>query len=198
MTATLDIPNSPVNFNDAEFGRCMGTRNSYYCTLILVFGVVVQMKVKKTTSPMTHTTDAEIKANFEGCRILIPIRSLFEYMDCPLSKPSKLYCDNRAVFSIIETERMTLRCCHFDIPIVFLHAHRNTVYQPELVPTDKMLGDIGTKPNTPAVLNRFKYWITGLRFLPPKGHEHYNLLQMQFYETEFHVIQQMIFELNKN
>ena len=68
MTATLDIPNMPVLFSDAEFGRCLTTRNSYYCTLILVLGVVVQMKVRKTISPMTHTTDAELKANFDGCR----------------------------------------------------------------------------------------------------------------------------------
>ena len=196
MKVGLELPNEPVNFNDAEFGRCLGSRNSYYCTLILVLGVVIQMKVKKTISPMTHTTDAELKANFEGCRNLIPIRSLFEYMGCPLSSPSKLYCDNRAVYSIIETERMTPRCRHFDIPIAFLHAHKGSIYEPELVPTDRMLADIGTKPNTPAVFKRFKYWLTGVRFLPNANHPHYDLLQMQFYEQDFHTILQMIRNMN--
>lgn len=88
-------------------------------------------------------------------------------MGCPIKGPSKLYCDIRAVYSITETERMTPRCRHFDAPIAFLHAHRNLVYQPELVTTDYMLADIGTQPNTPAIFKRFKYWITGERFLPP-------------------------------
>ena len=83
---------------------------------------------------------------------------------------------------------MTPRCRHFDIPIAFLHAHKGTVYEPVLVPTDKMLADIGTKPNTPAVFKRLKYWITGTRFLPPEGHSHYKLLQMQFYEKDYHDI----------
>ena len=78
--------------------------------MILVLGVIVQMKVKKTTSTMTHTTDSELKANFEGTRHLMPIRALFEYMNCPLKDPSLSFADNRAVSSIIESERMTPHC----------------------------------------------------------------------------------------
>ena len=40
-----------------------------------------------------------------------------------------------------------------------------------------MLADIGTKPNTPALLKRFKYWGSGERFLPSPSHVHYKLLQ---------------------
>ena len=111
---------------------------------------------EKGTNSNAHTTDAEVKAN------LIPIQSIFEYMGWPLQQPTKMFCDNRAVFSIVDLKRMTPRCRHFDIPIAFLHAHKNTVYAPELITTDRMLADIGTKPNTPAVFKRFKYWITGV------------------------------------
>ena len=196
QSVEMEIPNGPINFNDAELGRCLKTRCSYYCTMVLVLGVVVQMKVKKTTSPMTHTTDAEMKANFEGCRHLIPIRNLFAYMGLPFSSPSKLYCDNKAVFDVIESERMTPRCRHFDIPIAFLHAHKNHIFTPQLVPTDRMLADIGTKPNTPATFKRLKYWITGERFLPVQGHEHYDHLEMQFYEMDFHEILKIMKDLS--
>ena len=165
--------------------------------MILVLGVVVQMKVRKTVTTMTHTTDAEIKANFDGCRNLIPVRSLFQYMGCPFHEPSNLYCDNRAVHSIIENERMTPRCRHFDIPIAFLQHHKGITYEPILVTTDKMLADIGTKPNTPAVFKSLKYWITGARFLPRSNHEHYQLLQMNFYEQDYHVILKMIQQMNE-
>ena len=83
------------------------------------------MKVKKTETVMTHTTDAEMKANFEGCRHLIPIRTLYNEIGCNLHEPSKLFCDNKAVVDIIESERMTPRCRHIDIPIAFLHCHKD-------------------------------------------------------------------------
>ena len=181
----LIIPNGPINLNDAELGRCLETRHTYFCCMIVVLGVVIQMKVKKTTTPMTHTTDAELKANFEGSRYLIPIQKIFAHMGIIFELPSDLYCDNRAVFSIIKSERMTPRCRHFDLPIAFLHANKNKVFSPKLVKTDMMWADMGTKPNTPTTLKRFKYWSTGERFLPNKDHEHYFLLQMEFYEKSF-------------
>ena len=55
-----------------------------------------------------------------------------------------------------------------------------------------MIADIGTKPNTPTVFKRFKYWITGERYLPSPNHEHYNLLEMQFYEMFFHEILKVV------
>ena len=65
--AELMIPNAPTNFNDAELARCLKSRNTYYCTIICVLGVIIQMKVKKSATTMTHTTDSKMKANFEGC-----------------------------------------------------------------------------------------------------------------------------------
>ena len=118
------IPNAPTNFNDAELARCLNTRTTYYCTMICVLGVIIQMKVKKSASVMTHTTDAEMRANFEGCRHLIPIRTLYNEMGCNIHTPSMLFCDNKAVVDIIESERMTPRCRHIDIPIAFLHYHK--------------------------------------------------------------------------
>ena len=55
-----------------------------------------------------------------------------------------------------------------------------------------MLADIGTKPNTPALLKRFKYWGSGERFLPSPSHVHYKLLQMEFYEKTYTKILKMV------
>ena len=51
-----------------------------------------------------------------------------------------------------------------------------------------MLADIGTKPLTPQYTKLFKYWATGEVYLPQQGSEHYQLLQMEFYETNFALI----------
>jgi hypothetical protein len=53
-----------------------------------------------------------------------------------------------------------------------------------------MLADMGTKPQNAIMLRRFKYWGLGARFLPPSGHIHFVLLQMQYYEQTFVIIQQ--------
>ena len=194
----LIIPNTPTNFNDAELGRCLKTRQSYYCTIVCVLGVIIQMRVKKTDTIMTHTTDSEMKANFEGCKALIPIRTIFQEIGVKLEEPSLLLCDNKAVTDIIEGERMTVRCRHIDIPIAFLHCHKGTIYREQLITTDKMLADMGTKPNSPAVHKRFKYWGTGERFLPPPNHEHYKHLQLLFYEKSFCEILQIVRDSYQN
>ena len=71
---------------------------------------------------MTHTTDAEMKASFEGCHYLVPVRTLFNEMGCNLQEASLLLSDNKAVIDIIDNERMPSRCQHTDIPIAFLHS----------------------------------------------------------------------------
>ena len=123
----------------------------------------------------------------------MPIRALFEYMNCPLKDPSLSFADNRAVSSIIESERMTPHYRYFDIPIAFLHQHKGTIYNNKLITTDKMLANMGTKPNTPALLKRFKYWGSRERFLPSPSHVHYKLLQMEFvYEKTYMEILKMV------
>ena len=186
------IPNMPTNFNDAELGRCLKSRKSYYCTMILVLGVIVQMKVRKTESPMTHTTDSEMRASFDGCRHLIPIRLLFQEMGLDMSNPSILFSDNKAVTDIIDSGRMTPRCRHIAIPIAFLHANKGQVFHEKLITTDRMIADIGTKPVTPALHKRFKYWGMGERFLPSRNHIHYSYLQMHMYETKYCAILKMM------
>ena len=62
--------------------------STYYCMVICVLGLIIQMKVSKSSTVMTHTTDAEMTANFQGFRFLIPVRTLFQELGCQLYKPS--------------------------------------------------------------------------------------------------------------
>ena len=48
-----------------------------------------------------------------------------------------------------------------------------------------MLADMGTKPHMPQYVKLFKYWATGEQYLPPIGSDHYNLLEMTYYERNF-------------
>ncbi len=60
----IAIPNVLQVFADAELARNLADRKSYYCIVMMLNGVVVEFKTKKTTTIMTHTTDAETKAQF--------------------------------------------------------------------------------------------------------------------------------------
>jgi hypothetical protein len=54
-----------------------------------------------------------------------------------------------------------------------------------------MLGDMGTKANTPKYHRMFKLWASGAQFLPPPGHLHYTLLEMQHYEQNYGTVLKM-------
>jgi hypothetical protein len=182
---SLEIANLPTLFTDAELARDITTRRSYYCTIIVILNIIVQMKVKKTVRIMQHTTDAELNGAFCGVRHLKPIRQLFSFMGIPLGDPTTLHTDNVAVAAVIESGRLTPRCRHVDIPIALLQFEKGKDFYINLIRTQLMLADLGTKPNKAPALRRFKYWGLGARFYPSEGHEHYILLQLQYYEINF-------------
>ena len=195
-SVNINVPNSPCMFADAELGRCLSTRKSYFCVVITIFNVYVVIKIKKTSTIMRHTTDSEMTATYSGVNILNPIRSLFQFSGIPLSEPSTAFTDNAAVHAVIDSERITTRCRHLDIPIAFLHQEKDKSYQLQLCRTLVMLADMGTKPQIPQYVKLFKYWATGEVNLPKKGTEHYNLLQMQYYEKNFAEVLQTLSKIS--
>jgi hypothetical protein len=148
---TLEVPNQLAAFGDAELARCLASRRTYVCVVIVVLNVAVYVKIVKT-SVMQHTTDSEITAHYLGVRFLKPIRRQFEIMGLPLMQPSHNYTDNSSVEAITAAGRMTRRCRHIDIPIAYLHQERDISYISKLTKTNAMLADFGTKANVPAVM----------------------------------------------
>jgi hypothetical protein len=152
---TLQVNNTPTIFTDAELAQDIATRRSYFCSMIMVFNVIVQMKIQKTSTVMHHTTDAEMKGAFFGVRQVMPIRQMFAFMGYPLGQPSTLFIDNAAVAAVIAADRMTPRCRHFDIPVALLQCEKHKTFIANLVGTKLMVADMGTKPNDPPTHCRF-------------------------------------------
>ena len=178
----MNLPNDLQLYTDSEFARSLSDRKSYYCIIFVLLNVAIQCKVKKSQTIAGHTTDAEMKGTYSGVRRLLPLRRILESMGFPCQHPTPLYVDNAAVSAIIDAKRMTPRCRHLDIPIAYLHEQHAKSFNHELVSTVKMLADLGTKPLVVALHRRFKYWACGHMFLPPEGSDHYEYLQLQFYE----------------
>ena len=158
----------------------------------MLCGEAIQMKISKTSTIMTHTTDAELHSAFNGIRRLLPIRRLLEFLGFPAPLPSPLYLDNSAVDAIIDSNRLTPRCRHLDIPVAFLHQEKGKSFEQFLIRTHQMIADFGSKPLATILHKRFKYWVTGASFLPSPDSEHYLLLGMKYYERAFlDIIQDM-------
>jgi hypothetical protein len=195
---TLSIPNDLQLFADAEFARNLSDRKSYYCIVFMLNAVVVEFKMKKTCTIMTHTTDAEMKAQFTAVRRLQPIRRLLESMGYPCQKPTPAYTDNAAVAAVIDAKRMTPRCRHIDIPIAYLHQEKDLSYSNALLRTTQMIADLGTKPLVTLLHRRFKYWISGACFIPQIGTLHHTLLEMDLYEVSFIRFRDIIAQRSSN
>ena len=109
-------------------------------------------------------------------------------MGFPTAAPTNAHIDNAALYAILDSERIIPCCRHLDIPIAILHEQKDKSFVPRLIRTYYMLADIGTKPLTAALHRRLKYWLLGEQFYPVPETEHYNLLHMEFYETNFVMI----------
>ena len=79
-TEDLELSNIPQLFTDAEYGRDIATRHTYICSVVTILGVAVHYKVKKVQTILTNTTDAELKAAYDGVKRLKPIISILEQM----------------------------------------------------------------------------------------------------------------------
>jgi hypothetical protein len=103
----ITIPNTLQLFADAELACNLSERKSYYCTVMMINVVFIKFKTKKMTTIMTHTTDAETKAQFVAVCRLQPVRRLLQSMGYPCLLPTPAYTDNSAVSAIIDAKRMT-------------------------------------------------------------------------------------------
>ena len=80
----------------------------------------------------------------------------------------------------------------FDLPIAYHHQEKDKSFQLDLCCTLIMLADMGAKPHTLQYIKLFKYWASGEQYLPPPNSDHYDMLQMQFYEKNFAEILHLI------
>jgi hypothetical protein len=191
-THQIEVQNVPSLFTDAELAKDLGTRRTYFCSIITVFNVVVDMKIQRSSTVMQHTTDSEMFGSAKGLNRLRPVRQLFAFCGYPLPLPTTMYGDNSAVEAVITSKRMTPRCRHIDIPIAILQEEYDKSFKMQLIRTMVMLADMGTKANSPQYHKLFKYWASGTQFLPPIGHNHYDLLHLQYYEKNYGDILKML------
>ena len=184
-TMSLAVPNHVTLFTDSEFARSLHDCRTWYCTVITLCNVIIQMKVKKTIAVMSNTTDSELHSSYNGVRRLKPLRQMLSFMGQPAPDPSSAFIDNKSVTDVIDSYKLTPRCRHLDVPIAYLHYEKDKSFHPILIKTQQMLADFGTKPLVTAIHKRLKYWSMGAQYLPKCGTSHYDDLNMKYYEKSY-------------
>ena len=84
-------------------------------------------------------------------------------------------------------DRLTPQVKHLDLKVTWLHQQKLVqVFLPEPCPTDRQLADFNTKPTGGNQLQKSVLYLVGARFYPPKGSEHFLLLELDKYSIGIH------------
>ena len=85
--------------------------------------------------------------------------------------------DNKICISVVEAKIDTPRVKHIGIPIFFLQEQFDNFFCKYENSID-ILENICTKPCSDTIISWSTKWMTGFRFYPTSGTEHYQLMQL--------------------
>lgn len=173
------ILNNLEMFPDANHARGVDDRRSITSIIFTLLGVAIHWKVNKQPALAVHSTDAEIRAFYLGTKLAEYIRQILEHMGVQMTKPIRGLEDSQPTIDIIKANRVTSRVKHIAVPVAYIHEKYDAkLVTPEHIKTTIQPADMSTKPVSGPVLQRHFKFIRGYRFYPPKGSEHYTLLQL--------------------
>ena len=84
---------------------------------------------------------------------------------------------NTSCIFVVEAKIVTPRVKHIDISLCFLQEQfDNGLFLPKYENSSVMPEDMCTKPCPGPIINRITKWMTGFRFYPNSGIEHYQFM----------------------
>ena len=86
---------------DSDHARDQKTRKSISCILAAICGVLVHWVMAKQTCVTAHSTDAEIRAFHQGCKICRYLHVACDFFKVPLPAPTVIWEDNQAACDIM-------------------------------------------------------------------------------------------------
>ena len=150
-------------------------------------GVVFAWKLKEQHKITDWTNRAKIQAYFMVIEQVIQYRRFKVSLGSPIDYPTPVYEDNDAVLSQVKHHTVTPRIKHLYIPMAWLHEQGlKWIYVAIFIPTSRNKTDMNTKLHGGANLQTMNMAIVGYQHYPPKGSEHYRLLQLDQYKIGPH------------
>ena len=141
----------------------------------LLNGVITSWSCNIQSSIAADSTDAETKYIFHVAKKACTLKNFITSanFDETANTPPHVYVDNKATIGLIQTNKLTHRSRHLDIPIAFSH-DRFTLGYFTLDHISRKLNaaDSSTKACTGPVHQRHWDFLRGSRFYPPPTTPH--------------------------
>ena len=144
-------------------------------------------KIAKQSGTAHHTNGSEIRAFFTGVKRTIVFRRFFESLGKIIKGPTISYEDNNAAIQQMHADKLTPRIKHLDIMMTWLHEqHTYQNYVAVYCNTSLNKADMNTKAHGGQTLQEKHLCMVGYKFYPPKGSEHYEILELGKYNIGIH------------
>jgi len=180
------LPNGLLLIIDSDHAQDMRTRRSCHHLQALVHGVALDWKHEQQRCVALHSTDSKIRGVFSCVKRGLTVQDVAIYIGMQNDSllPTPIYEDSQPCIDVLEAKTVTTRVKHIAVPIHFIHEHINDGrFVMRKIGTNLNLSDSGTKPNPAPIHFRQYDHTTGVRFYPPKGSDHYRLLQLETFLT---------------
>ena len=129
-----------------------------------------------------HSNNSELVSLLVCVKRTIEIRRLLHCLGFPQLQPTTISEDNQATIAEVLNDRLTSQVRHLDTIISWLHENFvKHIFHPEYTNTKLQSADINTKPHGGPDLKSMLLPLIGFQHYPPKGSEHYKLLQLDIY-----------------
>eukprot|EP00956_Cyclotella_meneghiniana_P029504 scaffold71543_cov60-Cyclotella_meneghiniana.AAC.2 len=183
---SISIPRTPCTIADSDHARDTLRRKSHHCVVSLLNGVIVHNRVQQQRAIALHSTHSEIIGSLAATKETHYLQDIYTHIGHPAVNifPFPLYLDSQPCIDALEANTTTTRVKHIAVPIKYIHekiaAGRIKLHW---IDTTLNLADSGTKPNPSPTLTRHYDYLIGVRFYPPVGSTHHELLQLDTFVT---------------
>ena len=178
--STYTMKSTYVYHNDAAFANILPDRRSMQANVGLLNGVITSWSTNIQTFIASDSTDAETKAIFHVAKRACALCNFLTsaQVDTIVNTPPHIYVDNKPSIGLVQTNKLTIRSRHLDVPIAFAHdRYMLGFYTLEYIPRKLNAADSSTKACTGPVHQRHWEFLRGYRFYPPTSTTHGKYLQ---------------------
>lgn len=163
-------------FQDAGHGSEKLLRSSYGMDMHTFMGTVCAWKIYRFMVPI-NSSDAEMRVLFKSVVRVKTFRLFLISLGCPPTSPTRVYEDNEAVVTSVNSHRITPRLRHIDIPLCYMHNEQSKgVFEVFQVGTRIQMANMGTKPETGPALMRNSSLCMGHVHLKDLPEDQYRIL----------------------
>ena len=147
-TISAEKDKNPIQlevYSDADWGSGKPDRKSISGTVVKYGNSVISFKSKKQNLISLSTFEAEFIALVSSIQIGIMIRNLLIFLDEPILKKLKVFCDNQSTIAAFNNNIVTTRAKHIDLRYLYLKEKLKEEVELTYIESSKNLADIMTK-----------------------------------------------------